>query len=476
MNSLDLSPEQFQILSEQIVAIATDFLKSLDSRVISPQVSGEEANRRFKIPLPEVGLHEQAIQQLGEVVHNSRAQNGRFFGYVLGSGEPVAAAADLLCSVLNQNVTAWRSSPAGAAIEQTVVGWLAQSLLCAEFRGVFCGGGSAANLMGLAMAREAKAPANKSGIQSAPRLAVYASSQVHMSIPKALALLGIGRDNLRLIPVDDAFRMIPAELERQIQSDTAQGIIPTAVVSTAGTVSTGAIDPLPEIADVARKFHAWLHVDGSYGALAAIAKPESFPGLNTADSISLDPHKWLYQPIDCGCLLYKDSAAARSAFSYSGEYVRALSTDPIESFTFFDETVELSRRFRALKLWLSFRYHGFAAFRQSIVKDLAHAQRLAATIEKSPALELLAPVSLSAVCFRYVGDGINSPEELNRLNSEILRRVLQRGKIYLSNAALRSAFSLRACIVNHRTTDDDIDAICREVLASAREIGGKTGL
>jgi aromatic-L-amino-acid decarboxylase len=418
--------------------------------------------------MPEAGIGEDALNALSEIIRLSRVQNGRFFGYVLGSGEPVGAVADLLASVLNQNVTAWRSGPAAVTIEQTVVGWLAQAIGCPGFRGHLTGGGSSANLMGLAMAREAKAPANENGIS--PGGMVYASSEVHMSIPKSIALLGIGRDNLRLIPTDGTFHMIPEELEIRIRQDKAAGRIPIAIVASAGTVSTGAIDPFPQIASIARRHGAWFHIDGAYGALAAMSYRGKFDGLELADSISLDPHKWLYQPLDCGCLLYRSPEAARQTFSHSGDYARSLTADPIEGFAFFEESLALSRRFRALKLWLSLRYHGMAAFRQSIAKDLAQAQRLANAIERQDELELLAPVELSAVCFRPRGTIGMSEEKLNSFNLELLKRIVARGRVYLSNASLRGKFCLRACIVNHRTKDADIDSIIPEVLAAAKEI------
>ena len=472
MNSLELTTEHFRQLSEQVLEIATDYLENLNERKIPAEGSGAEIDGIFRSSLPEIGIGEEALAGLKDVARYSRAQNGRFFGYVLGSGDVVAATADLLCSVLNQNVTAWRSGPAAATVEKTVVGWLAEAIGCERFRGSLTGGGSSANLMGLAMAREAKAPANEPGVRGAERLRVYASTEAHMSIPKAVALLGIGRENLRLIPVDESFRMNAEELERAIREDKERGVVPVAVVGTAGTVNTGAIDPLTELAETARRHGAWFHVDGSYGALAAIAAPEKFAGLRDADSIALDPHKWLYQPLDCGCLLYRDAQAARVAFTHTGDYARTLSDDSIEGFAFFDETIELSRRFRALKLWFSLRYHGFKTFRGAIQKDLEHARRLGALIEQTPELELMAPVGLSAVCFRYVGKKSFSEVELNRVNLEILQRVIGRGVVYLSNATLRSKFCLRGCVVNHRTTDHDIDAVVREVLAAAKDVLG----
>ncbi len=468
MNPVEISSEEFLRLTDRVARLAAEYLKNIDVQPIAPATNGDETFRLFHTAMPEDGMGEAALDGMPDVMRLSRVQNGRFFGYVLGSGEPVGAVADLLASVLNQNVTAWRSGPAAVMIEKTVVGWLAQAIGCPEFSGHLTGGGSSANLMGLAMAREAKAPANERGMSAGG--VIYASDEIHMSIPKSVALLGFGRDNLRLIPTDASLRMLPKELEARILQDKASGKRPVAVVASAGTVSTGVVDPLRQIAEIARRHAAWFHIDGAYGALAAIADRKQFDGLELADSISLDPHKWLYQPLDCGCLLYRSADAAQTAFSHSGEYARSLTADPIEGWVFFEESLELSRRFRALKLWLSLRYHGVAAFRQSIAKDLAQARRLANAIAKERELELLAPAALSAVCFRYRGAAGWSEEELNRFNTALLKRVVARGRVYLSNALLRGKFSLRACIVNHRTKDADIDTVVPEVLAAAREI------
>ena len=467
MRSLEISAEQFRVLAKQICDMAADILETMDSKTVAPAVSGEESEKCFRKPIPDRGMGSEALNDLDVVMRNSRAGNARFFGYVLGSAEPVAALGDLLASVLNQNVTAWRSSPAAVTIEKTVVDWLCEALSCREFRGSLTGGGSSANLMGLAMAREAKVPANDKGFGA--KATVYASEEVHMSIPKAIALLGVGRENLRLVRTDESFHLMPEELERMMTRDKESGWIPMAVVASAGTVNTGAIDPLVQIAGIARKHGAWFHIDGAYGALAALAVRNRFQGLELADSISLDPHKWLYQPLDCGCLLYRDVDAARKAFAYTGEYTRVLSNDPIESFAFFEESIELSRRFRALKLWLSLRYHGFDAFRQSIKNDLSLARDLAEKIVNQPELELIAPVELSAVCFRYLGAGGHSEGDLNRLNPAILKRVNQRGRVYLSNATLRAKFCLRACVVNHRTKPTDLDTVISEVLEAGKE-------
>ena len=468
MPPLDLPSKKFRELAEQVVDLSAEYLETLDRRSIFPATTGEESERLFRKPLPEEGMADAVLGDLRPVMDLARAQNGRFFGYVLGSGEPVAAIGDLLASVLTQNVTAWRSGPAAVTIERTVIGWLAEAIGCPAFSGSLTGGGSSANLMGLTMAREAKLAANDRGLYSSARAVVYASSEIHMSIPKALALLGLGRENLRLLPVRNDYRMDPGALEDAIESDKSASRIPIAVVASAGTVNTGAIDPLAEIAEIAQRHNLWFHVDGAYGALAALTVPERFCGLELADSISLDPHKWLYQPLDCGCLLYKDASVARKAFAYTGDYARVLNEDPIEGFAFFEESIELSRRFRALKLWLSLRYHGVARFRQAIRLNLNHAQRLAEAVQSCADLELAAPVELSAVCFRHRADKGASEDERNRFNIALLKRIQQRGRVYLSNAVIGGKFCLRGCIVNHRTTDADVDAIVPEVLEAAR--------
>ena len=458
---LDISPDDFAELADRVSREAAGHLRRLDSAPIRPSITGAESLSLFAGPAPERGLGAAALDLLGEVAQHSRVGNGRFFGYVMGSGEPVAALGDFFASVINQNATAWRSGPATAVIERTVIGWLAEALGCTGYSGTLTSGGSLANLMGLAMAREAKAPANEAGGAAG---VVYASSEVHMSVGKAIALLGLGRHNLRLIPADGDLRLDPAALQRAISSDRAAGRTPIAVVANAGTIVTGAVDPMAEIVEVARAEDVWVHADGAYGGPAAMVEPDLFRGLGDVDSLSLDAHKWLYQPLDCSVLLYRDRDAARRTFSLTDDYAASLSTDPVEGQVFFEETVELSRRVRALKLWLSLRYHGLAAFRESIAGNIRQARRLAALVDAEPTLERTADVPLSAVCFRWTG---GDPGTLDEANAAILDQVNRRGRVYLSNATVHGSFVLRACITNHRTTDADVDAVVEEVLAVA---------
>jgi glutamate/tyrosine decarboxylase-like PLP-dependent enzyme len=284
-----------------------------------------------------------------------------------------------------------------------------------------------------------------------------------MSMPKAIAMLGLGRNNIRYIPVDATFRMDVQALAKAVEEDRRAGKKAIAVIANAGTVNTGAIDDLQSISTIASGHDLWFHIDGAYGALAALAEPQKFRGIELADSVSLDPHKWLYQPLDCGLLLYRDAGVARKTFAYSGDYTKVLNADPIEGFAFFEESIELSRRFRALKLWLSLRYHGMSAFREAIRKDLHHAQLLAELIKRDSRIELLADPELSAVCFRWKNG-------TNDFNQRLMKRIVQRGRVFLSNATIHGQFALRVCFVNHRTSDADVHAIIEETIAAAGEL------
>jgi aromatic-L-amino-acid decarboxylase len=464
MPPLRVSADEFRAIADGVNRLVADFLSDLEERrTVSATSTTDTA--AFDLPLPEEGVGEAALRDLEAISEHLRAPTGRRLPYVLGSGDPIGALGDLYASVLNQNVTAWRSAPAAVTIERTVVESLAAAIGCDGFVGTFTSGGSLGNLMALAMARESRAPANENGAQ--PGAGVYASEEVHMSIPKAVAMLGLGRASLRLIPVDENMRIQVPALETAIARDREAGRRGIALDGSAGTIMSGAIDPLAELADVARRNELWFHVDGAYGAAAALAQPEKFVGMSRADSISLDAHKWLYQPLDCSVLLYRDEAAARHAFAYSAEYVKTASDDPIAGFAFFDQTIELSRRFRALKLWLSLRYHGLTAFRAAIAENIEQAKLLAKLIDAEPSLELLAPVELSAVCFRWANA---ETDTLNDVNEEILREVNQAGRVWLSNASIRGAVGLRACITNHRTTEQDVRTVVEEVLAAADRV------
>jgi aromatic-L-amino-acid decarboxylase len=238
-------------------------------------------------------------------------------------------------------------------------------------------------------------------------------------------------------------------------------------VASAGTTVTGAVDPLVDLVEVTRDEGMWIHVDGAYGLPAAMVEPETFLGIADVDSVSMDAHKWLYQPLDCSVLFYRDPVAARRTFSLTDDYAASLSDEPVEGDVFFEDTIELSRRARALKLWLSLRYHGLSAFRAAIAENLRQARLLAELIDSEPCLERMADVQLSAVCFRWADADVAS---LDQQNAEILDRVNRSGRVYLSNATVGGSFVLRACITNHRTTDADVAAVVEEVLAAAPQM------
>ncbi|HET8946044.1 MAG TPA: aminotransferase class V-fold PLP-dependent enzyme, partial [Candidatus Polarisedimenticolia bacterium] len=304
-------------------------------------------------------------------------------------------------------------------------------------------------------------------------LRIYTSTEAHHSIHKAAALLGIGRDNVRSVAVDDRQRMDVDDLVRQIAQDRASGTDPFCVVATAGSVVTGAVDPLADIAAIAREYGLWMHVDACYGGFAVLA-PSGRPllrALSLADSIALDPHKWLYLPVDAGCILYRRPEAARRAFRQEADYTRMFGSGRLEQTAFWDYGPELSRRFRALKIWLALKHHGAEAFSASIEEDLQLARLLAEKVRGTRGLELLSRGDLGIVCFRYVPPGPRLPEaDLTRLNEAVLVSLQRRGRAFVSNALVRGRFALRACLVNYRTTGADLDMLLREVQGAGESV------
>ena len=306
-------------------------------------------------------------------------------------------------------------------------------------------------------------------------MTIYASEEVHMSIPKAADVLGFGRDQVRVVGCDEQLRMRVDQLRSQIEADLKQGFRPICVVGSAGTVNTGVVDPLNRIADVAREFQLWFHVDGAYGAPGVLdqRKTELFAGIERADSVSLDPHKWLFVPVDAGCLLFRDPAAAAAAFSTEdADYIKLHGHADDAAFAYWDYGVELSRRFRALKVWLTLGYYGVRRLAEAISEDNSLAAYLGGIVKNADDFELLAPVELSICCFRYVPTELQGNDsELNRLNEQIMAAVQKGGRAYLSNATVNGKFALRACITNFRTTKADIE----QTVAAVREAAGQLG-
>src|SRR4030095_16292204 len=335
--------------------------------------------------------------------------------------------------------------------------WTRQILGCApEAGGLFVSGGSMANLAAVAAARKTKQ-------HSLGRLRLYTSSATHFSIIKAAALLGIGRQNVQHIAVDERFRMRVDDLVAKITADLDAGYVPFCVVGNAGTVDTGAVDPLREIRDVANRFQLWMHVDGSYGAFAILAASvrKLFGGMEQADSIALDPHKWLYLPVDVGCVIYRDPDIARAAFAHEAEYTRMFGEEEDEAFVCWDYGPELSRRFRALKVWMLLKGVGLDRLSEAIESNLACARHLESMVQSSDDFEMVAPVELSIFCFRHVPAQLrNQPfKAIDSFNERLLVALQRDGSSYLSNATLNSRFALRGCVLNYRTTLRDMEIL-----------------
>ena len=371
--ALDPPPDAIRAMGAQALEWVAGYHETIRQRAVFPRTTARELQERLGEPLPQEGRDFASLLDTFRdvVVANARHNaHPRSLGYVSSPGTAVAALADLFASVLNANLTAWRSGPGPAQLERVTIDWVRQAMGCPEGTdGVFVSGGSIANLAGLAAARTRRCgqAVNAEGQRAHPRpLRVYVSEEGHHSVDKAAALLGIGHANVRRIAVDERFRMDVGDLERRIAEDREAGAEPFCVVASAGTVVTGAVDPLSDVAAVARREGLAMHVDACYGGFARLAPSARplFDGIADADSIALDPHKWLYLPVDCGCILYRDPGAARAAFGLGADYTRVLETAPGEAFAFWDYTPELSRRFRALKVWMALAHVGARAYRR----------------------------------------------------------------------------------------------------------------
>lgn len=488
---LNPSPGEIRRWGHAAVDAMVIYLDSIQDRCVYPQTTSGKIREKLDRALPEEGMpFESLLDTFNDVIVAASRQNGhpRMFGYVQAPGTAIAAISDLLASTLNANLTAWRSAPAAVEIERLTIDWIKEILgVNANAAGLFVSGGSMANLAALAAARQAKAPADfaRKGMQSLHSvLRVYVSQETHYSIAKAAALLGLGRDNVRSIAVDERFKIRIDDLVAKIEEDTRVGHLPFFVAANAGTVGTGAFDPLTEVSEVARRFNLWMHVDASYGGFAALAPSAKhlFGALGEADSIALDPHKWLYLPVDCGCVLYRDAEAARATFAHEAEYTRILEERPDEAFAFWDYGPELSRRFRALKVWMMLKGVGLRRLGAAIEKDLACARYLESLVGKSEDFEMLAPVELSIFCFRHVpqrlkralatadeGERGRIDEQLDKLNERLLVELQRDGSSYLSNARIHGRFSLRGCVMNYRTMPRDMEILLEDLRRVARD-------
>ena len=467
--TLDLPPADFRTLGAGLLDLAAEWLAAEPDAPVLERRSGSELAALFAEPPPEQGIDDAALlAELRDKVLRYSRHNGhpRQFAHVCASPDPVGALADLLVSILNQNVTAWRSAPAAVTVEREVLRWLDALVgFEGEGDGLLLGGGSAANLhaVGAAVARALQ----RQPQATRERLVLYTSRETHLSLAKAAHFVGVG--HVRALPVDAERRLAPEVLRNVIEADRNAGLVPTMAVGSAGTANAGSIDPLVDLAAVCRAAGVWFHVDGAYGAPAAMTPGHAFlrAGFALADSLSLDPHKWLFAPFDTGVLLVRDPQALRDAYSETSEYITVTETDPLEAHAFFDHGMELSRRFRALKLWMMFKLRGVHTYRQAIADNIALREYLDERIDAEPELERLAS-GLSISCFRHRAAGADAAS-LDRINARIQARLLATGEIALSPTTLDGRYSLRVCIVNFRTRRADVDWLVERVLAFGRE-------
>jgi glutamate/tyrosine decarboxylase-like PLP-dependent enzyme len=426
-------------------------------------------------PLPMLGQGEQRVyeQFMTEVLPYPNGNLGpRFYGWVQGNGMPLAMMADMLAAGMNPHLSGFNQAP--KLVEEKVVEWLREAMDFPEgSSGLLMSGGSMASTTGLTVARNACAgfDVREQGLCGAGQMTVYGSTETHSWARKAVELLGMGRQSLRLIRTNDDLSINIPELRRRIAEDRDKGVKPMAVLATAGTVNTGATDDMHAIADLCQEQGLWMHVDGAFGALAKLSPKlrSRVDGMERADSLAFDLHKWMYLPFEIACLLVRDGAAHKAAFSQQASYISALDRGVIKGgLTFGELGVELTRSFKALKAWMCLKAYGMEKFGRMIERNVEQAQLLARLVEESPKLELVSPVPLNVVCFRYVAGG-KGIDELNALNKEILYRLQERGLAVPSSTVIDGKFCLRACIVSHRTRMEDIESLARNAEALGDE-------
>ncbi|MGK7311602.1 MAG: pyridoxal phosphate-dependent decarboxylase family protein [Candidatus Longimicrobiales bacterium M2_2A_002] len=466
---IDLTPETFRAAGHDLVDRIAELLHTVRDRPVAPGESPETIRAALDADagLPEEGtdvaglLAETADLLFGHSLFNGHP---RFFGYITSSAAPVGMLGDLLAAAVNPNVGGWDLSPMASEIEAQAIRWVAELLdYPTDCGGLFVSGGNMANFTAAAAARAAADGEIRAAGVDGRRLRIYGSRETHTWVQKTADLLGLGTDAIRWLRTDDQLRLDPEALARAIARDREVGGVPMMVVATAGSVSTGAVDPLGEIAAVCRGEDVWLHVDGAYGGFAAAAPdaPSDLRKLALADSVAVDPHKWLYTPLEAGCVLVRDAEALRAAFSYHPPYYHFGQ----EAVSYVNYGSQNSRGFRALKVWLALRQVGRQGYERMIGDDIALSRRLHAAVEAHPELEAFTQ-SLSINTFRYLPtelqdrlDDDRTTEYLNELNEALLDRIQRSGEAFVSNAVLNGRYVLRACIVNFNTTTDDVDAL-----------------
>jgi len=479
VRDLDWGADQARHFADRAVDLWQEFLERLPSLPVSGAWSSEQVAAGVVRPVPEEPLSEDELfEYLRQVVFDWSMYPGhpRFMAYISGAGTVPGGPADLLVAGLNMNAGGWRLAPSATEIELALIRWFAEQVgLPASAGGLMVSGGAMANFVALKAARDVKAPwdVRNQGVSAGPPLRLYASDEVHVVTDRAADMLGLGIDAVRKVPVDGAYRVRTDLLGEAIEEDRAAGFHPMAVVASAGTVATGAIDPLDQIADLCEGLGLWFHVDAAYGGPAVLAEDLrlQFVGIERADSIAFDPHKWLYTPHSGGCVLVRDSSVLVMSFAAPAAYVyedKELSGHGIDLGMLGPQ---FSRGFQAFKVWVSLLAHGRKAYARRIAHDAELARYMGARVEARPEFELATPVSLSICCFRYVppglGESSDRDEYLNQLNQRLMTEIQLDGRAFLSNAVLDGRFVLRACIVNFRTEANDVDAL----LDVAAELG-----
>ncbi len=477
---LEMTPDQFRTLGYQVVNRIADFLDTLPQRPVTQAESPGTVRALLgsgNLPERESDA-QQLLHEATDLLLEHSLFNGhpRFWGYITSSAAPIGALGELLAAAVNPNVGAWGLSPIASAIEEQTVRWIAELMdYPSDSGGLLVSGGNMANFVGFLAARKAQVAwdVRTSGVFGGDgrKLRVYTSCETHTWIQKAADLFGLGTDAIRWLPVDNQRRMDTTALRGVINQDLAHDDLPFLVVGTAGTVSTGAVDPLQELATIAREYNLWFHVDGAYGGLAAllldgtheVMVPPDLAGLRDADSVAIDPHKWLYAPLEAGCVLVRRKTALHDAFSYHPTYYHFDEQDEEPGINYYEYGPQNSRGFRALKVWLGLKQAGRRGYQRMMTDDIRLAIELYRRVQDEPELQACTQ-SLSITTFRYVPSDLQPGHKdvepyLNKVNTEVLERLQQSGAAFVSNAVLGETFVLRACIVNFRTTLDDIEAL-----------------
>ena len=478
---MQLSSEEFRRLGYEAVDIAARYLAELPDQQVFQGMDDRQRDAIMDMPMPYAPLSgDEILRKVAAEILPHPMGNGhpRFFGWVNSPPAMMAVITEIIAAAMNPSCAG--GDHAAIYLEHCVIRWLMQLLgfPINGSAGLLVSGGSAATLTALAAARhrtlrQLGIDVRRQGVcGDQPRLRLYASTQVHSCVQKAVELLGLGSECIRWIGVDEDFRLPLEGLREAIEEDRGQGWYPFCIVANAGSVHTGAIDPLHDVASLASDSGIWVHVDGAYGA-AGVLDPDSAPwfaGIERADSIALDPHKWLTVPVECGCVLVRDGPLLRDAFSLVPPYVRTEPGKGIGNLPWFSEYgFQQTRGFRALKLWVTLAHAGTAGLRQQVARQIGLARHLETRIKTIPELELRSKGQLSIVCFRYLPQGLVADEEaIDALNKKVMERVQSDGTAFLTNTTLAGRFVLRACILHYSTTERDIDTMLRAVLDAAR--------